>query len=171
MRLFPGKISAIAEESVHVLVRDADIEAANPDEVKLDMEAVLKEYLRLDRDVGDEAKSRMQSRGLDYSNLGKVRSQIAKERGAPPQDEVLPYLVDQILRMLFHSSHVDEVFVEDAILRQKITAVLRRHMEVETELDKEVRTHIRNLEEGTFAFDTEYKRVMEQVKRRRGLSE
>ncbi|MEM9192834.1 MAG: DUF507 family protein [Myxococcota bacterium] len=138
MRLFSGKVSIIAEEVVRELLQGDSIEAISQEEVKLDIEAVLKEYLRLDRDILEEAKNRMEIRGLGYSNLGRVKSQVSKERGAPPPDEILPYLLDQILNMLFHSNNVEEIFAEDIELRKTITPVLRRHMDVEGELDKEV---------------------------------
>jgi len=170
MRLYSGKVPTVAEELVRTLTADHDIEVASVDEVRLDMEAVLKEYLRLEREIIEEAKNRMEARGMSYGTLGRVRSQVAKERGAPPQEDVLPYLMDQILNMLFHSANVEEIFADDVALRTKITPVLRRHMEVEGELDQEVRSKIKNLQEGTASFEIEYARVMEQIKRNRGLT-
>ena len=58
MRLFSGKVPVIAEEIVQSLLRDEDIVTESPDEVKLDIEAVLKEYLRQERQVLEEAKTR-----------------------------------------------------------------------------------------------------------------
>ncbi|MFW6066879.1 MAG: DUF507 family protein [Myxococcota bacterium] len=170
MRLYSGKIPIIAEEIVSGLTAAGDIETESDEEARLDIEAVLKEYVRLDRDLVEEAKNRMESRGLGYSHLGKVKSQVAKERGAPQADEVVPYLIDQILNMLFHSANVEEIYADDVELRKKITPILRKHTDVETELDKEVRSKIKNLQEGTATFDIEYARVMEQIKRKRGLS-
>ncbi|MEZ4256749.1 MAG: DUF507 family protein [Polyangiales bacterium] len=170
MRLYSGKVGAIAEEIVGLLVQDGDIETETPAEVRLDVEAVLKEYLRVERDVVDEAKNRMEQRGLGYSNLGKVKSQVAKERGVPGQDDTLPYILEQILNMLLHSANVEEVFAEDTDLRKKITPILRKHMDVETDLDREVRSKIKNLEEGTSTFEVEYAKVMDQIKKKKGLS-
>lgn len=170
MRLFAGKVTPIAEELVRSLTDDQHIEVVKNEEVQLDVEAVLKEYLRVEREVTDEAKQRMEHRGLSFEQLGKVKQQVAKERGAPPMDEVLPYLVQQILDMLFHSQNVEEIFADDKILRTKTTVVLKKHMDVEGDLDKEVRSKIRNLEDGTAAFDVEYAKVMDQIKRKRGLT-
>lgn len=170
MRLYSGKVGVIAEEIVRSLTAAEDIEVESEDEVRLDVEAVLKEYLRVEREIVDEAKNRMESRGLGYGNLGRVKSQVAKERGAPPTDETLPYLVDQILNILFHSNNVVEIYGDDVVLRTKITPVLKKHMEVEDELDKEVRSKIKNLEEGTASFEIEYAKVMDQIKRKKGLS-
>jgi hypothetical protein len=169
MRLYSGKVGPIADELVRSLVQDGDIEVESEDEVRLDVEAVLKEFLRMDRDIADEAKNRMEQRSLGYSNLSRVKAQVAKERGSPPPEEILPYLLDQILNMLFHSANVSEIFADDVALRTKVTPILKRHMDVEGELDKEVRSKIKNLSEGTAAFEIEYARVMDQMKRKKGL--
>lgn len=170
MRLFRGKIEVIAEDVVKSLHASNDIEVENEAEAKLDIEAVLKEYLRLDREIVEEAKNRMEARGLGYSNLGRVKSQVMKERGAAGQEEILPYLLDQILNILFHSANISEIFADDAELRRKVTPILRKHMDVENDLDREVRSKIKNLEEGTSDFEIEYTRVMEQIKQKRRLS-
>ncbi len=170
MRLYRGKIEPIAIEIIQVLSANGDIELDDENEARLDVEAVLKEYLRLDRSIVEEAKNRMEARGLGYSHLSQVRNQLAKERGHPTSEDVLPYLVEQILNILFHSNNVAEIFSDDSVLRQRITPVLRKHMDFGTELDREVRSKIKNLEEGTTTFDVEYARVMKQIKQRRGLT-
>jgi hypothetical protein len=170
MRLYRGKIELIAEEVISALKTSGAIEVEDPAEARLDVEAVLKEYLRLDREVVEEAKNRMELRGMTYSQLGRVKNQVAKDRGAPPQEEILPYLLDQILNILFHSTHVGEIFADDAEMRKTLTPVLKKHMEVDTELDREVRSKIKNLEEGTSEFEIEYARVMGQIKQRKRLS-
>jgi hypothetical protein len=170
MRLFSGKVPVIASEIVQTLTSAGDIETEVPNEVQLDVESVLKEYLRQERRVVDEAKNRMETRGAPYAELGKVKSQVARDQKMPTGEDMLPYLLEQILEILFHSKNVDEVFAEDVVLRKKITAILRRHMDVEQELDREVRGKIKNLEEGTAAFETEYARVMDQIKRNKKLS-
>ncbi|MGB5809185.1 MAG: DUF507 family protein [Polyangiales bacterium] len=169
MRLYSGKISPIVDDMVRDLTTQGDIEVEDEAEVRLDLEAVLKEFVRRERQMVDEAKDRMEHEGLGYSKLGRMRQQMAKEIGFPQQDEVLPYLVDQLLNMLFHSANVIEIYADDVVLRKKMTPILRRHMEVETGLDAEVRSKIRNLQEGTAAFEVEYGKVMDQIKRKRGL--
>lgn len=151
------------------LTAQGDIEVEDDAEVRLDLEAVLKEFVRREREMIDEAKERMQREGLGYSQLGRVRQRVAKEMGFPQQDETLPYLIDQILNMLFHSANVAEIYADDTTLRKKMTPILRRHMEVESGLDAEVRSKIKNLQEGTAAFEVEYAKVMDQIKHKRGL--
>ena len=170
MRLYRGKIETITDDLLRSLKEAGDIEFENEAEAKLDIESVLKEYLRLDREIVEEAKNRMEVRGLGYSNLGRVKSQVAKERGGPGQEEVLPYLLEQILNILFHSANIAEIYADDADLRKKITPILRKHMEVENDLDREVRSKIKNLQEGTSDFEIEYTRVMEQIKQKRRLT-
>ena len=170
MRLFRGKIELISQDVIATLKAAGDIELEDENEARLDIEAVLKEYLRLDREVVEEAKNRMEVRGLGYSQLGRVKSQVSKERGTPSQDDVLPYLLEQILNLLFHSTHISEIYADDGELRKKVTPILKKHMDVENDLDREVRSKIKNLEEGTSTFEVEYAKVMEQIKQKRRLS-
>ncbi len=169
MRLYSGKIGPIVDDLVRELTANNDIEIEDAAEVRMDLEAVLKEFVRRERQLIDESKDRMQREGLGYSQLGKMRQRVARDMGFPQQDETLPYLIDQLLNMLFHSANVAEIYADDATLRKKMTPILRRHMEVEGGLDAEVRSKIKNLQEGTAAFEVEYARVMEQIKHKRGL--
>ena len=110
MRLYRGKIEPISEAVILTLKSSGAVEFENEGEARLDVEAVLKEYLRLDREIVEEAKNRMEVRGLGYSHLGRVKSQVAKERGAPEHDDVLTYLLEQIQNILFHSNNIAEVY-------------------------------------------------------------
>ncbi|MCA9530378.1 MAG: DUF507 family protein [Myxococcales bacterium] len=159
----------IADDIIETLSASGDVELEDAAEARLDLEAVLKEHIRRDRQAGDEARERMQREGLSHSMLGRVRARVNKEWGMPAQDEVLPFLLDQLVEMLFHSNNVAEIYADDVALRTTITPILRRHMEVEDELDREVRARIKNLSEGTATFEIEYQRVMEQMKQKKGL--
>ena len=170
MRLYSGKVPLIADDLLRALTADGDIEVESADEVREDFISVLKEFIRRERRVTDEAKDQMERAGLSYSMLGKIKSQVAKETGFPEPDEQLPYLVSQLLTMLFHSNNVAEVFAEDGALRKKIATVLRNHTSSGNQLDREVRSKIKNLQEGTAAFEIEYERVMAQLKARKGLT-
>ena len=169
MRLYSGKIGPIVDDLVRELTAQNDIEVEDDIEVRMDLEAVLREFVRRERQLIDESKDRMEREGLGYGKLGKMRQRVAKEMGFPQQDETLPYLIDQLLNMLFHSNNVAEIYADDATLRKKMTPILRRHMEVDTGLDAEVRSKIKNLQEGTAAFEVEYATVMNQIKHKRGL--
>ena len=82
---------------------------------------------------------------------------------------MLDYLLDQLVEFMMHSANVDEIFAEDIVLRRKMAVVLKRHMAVEEELEKEVRGQLRHVQEGTSTWEVEYARVMEEIKRRKGL--
>ena len=58
MRLYPGKVSAIATDMVNALVASGDIEvtAEATAEVVLDSESVLREYIRADREITDRTR-------------------------------------------------------------------------------------------------------------------
>jgi uncharacterized protein len=169
MRLFSGKISPIVEEIFDTLVPAEDIELADREEARMDLEAVLKEFLRQDRAILEEAKDRVTREGLGYGATNKVRQQLAKERHFPPSDETLPYILEQLLNMLFHSPNVEEIYADDATLRRKITSILKKHMDVESDLDREVRARIKNLTEGTAAFEVEYEKVLGQIRQKKHL--
>jgi hypothetical protein len=49
--------------------------------------------------------------------------------------------------------------------------VLRKHLAADEELDGEVRKRIRNLTEGTLAWDVQYRKVMEELRKSRRLDD
>jgi hypothetical protein len=69
------------------------------------------------------------------------------------------------------SAHVEEIYADDATLRRKIKQILSAHMDVDAELDRQVRDRIKNLQEGTQTWEIEYGKVLEQMKDRLGLKE
>lgn len=169
MKLYTAKIGTIAEETIRTLVGDGDIEVSDAHEAQLDIEAILKEYVRLDREITDKAKDLMEKRNLPYGEFGKIKRKMAEERQLALGEEATAWIANQILESFMQSAHVDEVFADDTVLRKKVRDILRKHMAVEDELDQEVRNRIKNLEEGTQAWELEYKRAMDQIKRKHGL--
>lgn len=171
MRLYPGKIDTIAAEVITRLVSDGDLEVSDPKEAQLDVAAVLKEYLRVDKDLTERAKDILEIRGLPVSHLHRTKRQLAEQIDFGLGEESLTWITTQLLETFMQSRHVEEVFGEDAILRKKVKEILTKHMQVEDELDQEVRQRLKNLQEGTGAWDIEYARVMEQMKQKHGLKE
>ena len=169
MKLYTGKIAVIAEEMIHALTADSDIEVGDGHEAQLDVEAILKEYVRLDRELTDKAKDLMEQRNLPYGQFGKLKRALAEEKQFALGEEATAWMANQILESFMVSAHVEEVFADDVVLRKKVRDILRKHMMVDEELDQEVRNRIKNLEEGTQAWELEYKRAMEQIKRKHGL--
>ena len=171
MKLFPGKIGIISTEITQVLIDNEDIETDSPEEVGLDIEAVLKEYIRTDKELTENAKDLCEQRGLPFSSYPKVKRQLAQQRGFAIGNEALDYIMDQLIGVFMHSQFVEEIYAEDHELRRKMKPLLRKHMSVDEEVDEEVRRRIKNLEEGTQSWEVEYRRVQEQVMRKRRLSE
>jgi hypothetical protein len=169
MRLYTGKIPVIGSELVKVLVDAGDIAVSDKAEAELDVQAVLKEYLRLDREITERAKDVLQKRNLPYEQFGKVKRALAGEKGLGLGDEALEWITNQMIESFMQSPHVEEIFADDGTLRRRMADILKRHMMVEEELDAEVRRRIKNLEEGTATWEVEYNKAMDQIKRNRGL--
>jgi hypothetical protein len=169
MKLYSAKIPSVAEELIRTLAEAGDIEVENAPEAQLDVEAILKEYLRMDRELSDRAKDVLEQKKLPYGQFGKVKRAMAEEREFGIGEEATAWIANQMLETFMHSAHIEEVFADDVVLRKKIRDVLKKHMMVDEELDEEVRRRIKNLAEGTQTWEIEYAKVMEQMKRKHGL--
>jgi hypothetical protein len=172
MRLYSAKVPSIAQEVVRTLLssKDIDLEDAGAQkEVVADVESVLRSYLDIEKIVDEKTRDLLERTGRGTSEFGKVREQIAEHQGIKVGDETLDYLLDQVVAMLMHSSHVEEVYAEDVVLRRHMAPIFKKYMMVDTALDTEVRAQIKHVKEGTSQWDIEYARALETVKRRRGL--
>jgi uncharacterized protein len=169
MRLYSGKVGTIASEIVKTLKDGSDIDSEHPREVVADIESVLNQYLKTDKEASDKAKDAMQSRGIPNSDFSRMKNLAAEQMGIKIGDDSIDYLLDQILEILMHSANVDEIFAEDVVLRRKMAPILKRHMAVDEELEREVRGKLRHVEEGTRNWEVEYARMMEEIRRRKGL--
>jgi hypothetical protein len=101
--------------------------------------------------------------------LSRLKKLEADKRGIKIGEDALDYVLDQLVMMLNQSPNVDEIFVEDVELRRKMAIVLKKHGDVDADVDKLVRAQLRHLTEGTPAWEIEYSRVADQVRRRKGL--
>ena len=97
--------------------------------------------------------------------------QLAEQKEFGLGEDAVTWIATQLLETFMQSRNVEEVFGEDAILRKKIKEIVNKHMQVEEELDQEVRQRLKNLQEGTGAWDIEYARIMDQVKQKHGIKE
>jgi hypothetical protein len=171
MKLYSGKIDSLATEIITRLVTDGDIEVSDRTEAEQDAASVLKEYLRVDRELTERAKDIMEIRGLPYSHFGRIKRGLADEKEFGLGEEGVTWILNQLLETFMQSKHVEEIFADDTTLRRKLRDIVRKHMMVDEEMDKEVRQRIRNLEEGTQTWEIEYNRVLEQMKSKFGLKE
>lgn len=169
MKIYASRIPQIAEEVIRSL-RDSEAIDVMPEmvpEAELDAQGVLREYLRVDRDLTTRAREASeQGRG----SFGRVKKQLAYQANFKIGDEGIDYIADQLIETFLHSQHVDEIFADDRDLRLHISKVLKKHLlEQDSRLDEEVRDRIKNLQEGSVAWDDEYSRVMQEIKRRKNL--
>lgn len=172
MRLYSAKVPSISQEVVRALLssKDIDLEDAGAQkEVIADVESVLRSYLETERIVDEKTRDLLERTGRGTNEFSKVREQIAEHQGIKVGDETLDYLLDQVVAMLMHSSHVEEVYAEDVVLRRRMTPIFKKYMAADSALDTEVRAQIKHVKEGTSQWDIEYARALEGVKRRRGL--
>jgi hypothetical protein len=173
MKLYSAKIAPLAQDVVRSLLGSKDIEvedASAQKEVVADVESVLKSYLDTERIVDDKTRDLLQRTNRGPNEFPRVRQQIAETHGIKVGDEMLDYLLDQVVQMLMHSQHVDEVYAEDVVLRRRMAPLFKKHMGVDSDLEAEVREQLKHVKEGTSQWDIEYSRALEQVRRRRGLS-
>ncbi len=171
MRLYAGKIPSIASEIVKALVEGEALSVLDRGEAELDVQAVMKEYIRLEREVTDKAKDLLSKRNLPYEHFGKIKRQVAAEKAFGLGDEGLDWMTTQMIESFMQSPHIEEVFADDATLRKRMTEILKKHMQIDEEIDAEVRRRIKNLEEGTATWEVEYQKALDQIKKNRHLGD
>jgi hypothetical protein len=169
MRLYSGKVNAIATEVVRVLIAAKDIEAESPREVEADVASVLNNYLSIEKEVNERAKDILQRTGRPQSEFNRVRQMAADDKGIKLGEDALDYLLDQVVEIFEHSNNVDEIYAQDVEMRRKMAPIFKKHMALDESLDIEVRAQLKHLKENTSQWDVEYAKVLEQVKRRKGL--
>lgn len=173
MRIYRGRIEPATKEIVEALIKEelVEVQAEEVEEVRKDLESVLNEYQRMEREINEKAKDIVAKQGMDYSSIAKIRRSLAQEKSFGIDDESLEYMVQQMIEIMMSSAHVDEVYGEDHQINRVIAPILKKHMALEDELDKEVRSKIRHLQdsEGTTTWDNEYNRVKSELERLKKL--
>jgi hypothetical protein len=171
MRIYPKVIPIISREIVHRLTADGDIEVEpmRIADAEMDMSAIMREYLANEERVNQATREALERRGYDASKFNQVKREMADVRGFKMGDEGIEYVINQMIEFLLISRNVEEVYAQDNILRQKIHQVMKKHLDIDEEIDKEARARLKHLQEGTSAFDIEYNKTIEQIRRARGL--
>lgn len=164
-----NKVSEVAKEMLGLLLETGDIETNAPREVQLDLEAVLSQYLRTENELVSRARETLTARSLPNKDFGRILRSLADQKRVKVGEEAVDYVLEQLVEMLLSSTNVEEVYVEDHELRRKLRIPLRKHEGAAEKLDQEVRGHIKHVEEGSALWEVEYQRMMEDIRRRRGL--
>ena len=169
MKLHSARVPQMAAEMLDGILKAKDIETDAPAEVRADIEAVLNQYIRDELAVTEKAKDLVAQRSLPQSEFSRIKKLVADERKIKLGDDGVDYLLDQLVEMLMHSGNVEEVFAEDYELRRKMREPLRKQLAEEQSLVDEVRGQLKHVQEGTGLWEVEYRRMMEDVRRRKGL--
>lgn len=173
MRIYRGRIEPTAREIVSALLkaRYIEVDQSQLDEVYKDVEAVMFEYMRVEREITERAKDLAARQGLDYGAITKLKRSLAKDKRIGIEDDGLEYIVKQTIEALENSGFVDEIFGEDHDLNRVIAPVFKKTMTQEEDLDLEVRKKLKHLEdsEGTRSWELEYQRLREDIIRLKKL--
>ncbi len=171
MRLYLRQVDVISSEIITTLTRDGDIEVTDRIESELDVASVLKEYIRVDKELSEKAKDILEVRGLSYSDFGRTKRTLAEKSDFGLGDRALSWISTQLIGTFLQSHHIDEIFAEDIVLRRKLKEILHRYMAADEDIDEEAKNKIKNLQDGTEAWEIEYKRAVEIIKRKRGMEQ
>ena len=174
MKIYKAKAPKIAMDIVSSLASSGDIEVSpeKVPELELDLRAIVDGWLRTEDRIYEEAKDYMDRRNLPYSDFRGVKKALAKKENHYTGEEGLDWIIAQMVDCLVNvSPNVEEVFAEDNVLKRKIHDAFVRNSPDEDALDAEVKARMKNLQEGTPAWEIEYQRVMREVKKKHGLIE
>ena len=169
MRLFPGKLPDLAKDLIRSLMKDDAVELV-PDrtqEAEMDIESVLREYHRQEREIHEQAKDVLAARQLDFSNLRRVKVQLAKQRGLKLDEDGYEYLMDQVIEMIYFSNNVEEIFCDNNELRGRMLPVLKKYTNKDDAVEQQARARIKNLNEGTLTWDVEIAKKISDIRRER----
>ncbi len=171
MRLYPKVIPIISREVVQRLMQDGDVEVETMRiaDAEMDLSAIMREYLAAEERVNQATREALERRGYDASKFNQVKREMADVRGFKMGDEGIEYCINQMLEFLLISRNVEEVFSADTVMRTKIFQSMKKHLDVDDEIDREARGRLKHLQEGTSAFEVEYNKTIEQIRRARGL--
>lgn len=133
MRLTSRVIPIISRETIQRLAQDGDIEVEvmRIGEAEMDLSAIMREYLTDEERVNQATREALERRGYDLSKFDQVRREMADVRGFKMGDEGVEYVVDQMIEFLLLSRNVEEVFSGDDVLRPKVLAVMKKHLDLE----------------------------------------
>ncbi|MGA9521734.1 MAG: DUF507 family protein [Myxococcaceae bacterium] len=171
MRIYPKVIPIVSREIIQKLTADGDIEVEpmRIADAEMDMSAIMREYLANEERVNQATREALERRGYDQSKFNQVKREMADVRGFKMGEEGIEYVINQMIEFLLISRNVEEVFSADNLLRGKFHVIMKKHFDVDEEIDREARSRLKHLQEGTSAFDIEYNKTIEQIRRARGL--
>ncbi len=171
MRLYRSQVPRIAEDIIDTLALEGDIvvEQSDRDDAIQDIRAIMEEYLRQEGKVVQRTREFMERNNVTYDQFGKIKSRVSDDLNHPTGDDGIRWIAGQILENFMISRYIAEVFGEDRLMRKTLMKLFRKHLIDEADLDREVRARLKNLRPGTEKWEIEYRRVLEEVRRKRNL--
>jgi len=161
----------ISLKVIETLTGDGSIEVSpgNKQEVAKDLEAIMEEFLRRDRNIRRETKDMMSRMTLPYDQFGMQKSKISKRKNHPTGPDIEKFLSRQFIESFMISNFVDEVYSEDDHMYKKLLQVLRDFHVDENEIRNEAMSRIMNITKGTVEYEISLQNAIREVKKKRGL--
>ena len=167
MWLTRARLPALASAIVRPLVDNQMIETDAPQNVQADILAVLEQYVRDEQQISSKARDLAAGRGGSATEQARIKKELARQQGVGIGEESIDYVLAQLVEMLMHSGHVEEIFAEDHQLKLAMRAPLRKEQATADQMDETVRKRLKHVEEGSSQWEIEYQRMREEVTRRK----
>jgi len=169
MRLYRKVIPKIARDIISTLnsTETIEVEEDRLGEAELDLAAVMVEHLNAEDRIIKETKDALAKRQLGFDRFPQMVKAIADARGIKLGSLGLENVHNQILEALFSSKNIVEVYAEDNELRKTVKNIMDKYLSISEEVDKEARNRLKNVREGTHAWEIEYPRMVAQLKRQK----
>ena len=110
---------------------DIEVEAMRIADAESDLSAIMREYLSSEEQVNQATREALERRGYDHGKFDQVKREMADVRGFKMGDEGIEYVIEQMIEFLLLSRNVEEVYVGDDVLRPKLRAVMKKHLQAD----------------------------------------
>ena len=133
MQLSSKVIPSISRETIQLLMQggDIEVEAMRIADAESDLSAIMREYLSSEEQVNQATREALERRGYDHGKFDQVKREMADVRGFKMGDEGIEYVIEQMIEFLLLSRNVEEVYVGDDVLRPKLRAVMKKHLQAD----------------------------------------
>ena len=171
MKIYMKLIPSIAQDILNALSRDGDIEIKENrmEDAILDVSRVFREYLEEEEELNQEAMLFIQKNNLASKDFAAVKAKLAEEKGFDYGDNAIELVLADVVDALLKSDSIEEVYSDNKTLISKMSDVIKKYLDVDEALDREVREQLKNLEEGTLEWDIAYKKVIHELKKKKNL--
>lgn len=171
MKIYRRVIPKIAKDILRSLLVNKAIEIVDGrrDEAELDIAGVFVEYLNNIDELNNDVKEALLRHGLTQEMFGKVKRSLANNRKLIIDNGAQEFILEKLLGTLFNSEHIEEIFAEDHEINKMISISLGKYLGVDEELDREVRSRLKNLREGTVEWEIEYNNLIEQMRNQKSM--